>query len=287
MSHLNWTTHMKRSAIALLTLLAACSQAPAPPVVADAPAAPEAAASPPAPWKPLPYEADKPVLKVNDTTRFFSEFVAVVGKAEKGEFETTKDFNARVAKADEVMPPFSTTQDYAFLADTGPGMIYNADKQAYEYSYQFSCELDHPIEGGISCNVGSVTDSKGRYDAQNGFGAQTTVNSQVGREFYLVFTPADAKRNLRRNSANWHEIPVPCPVPLAKAKSLKGKNVQGALVVAIRKAEVMKGYGRVEEPTVDKPERQRYEAIGIPATLRRSFCYAEETGEVLHVNQFH
>lgn len=274
---------MKRATLLLATFaLAACKPNPEP--ISNT-TAQKAEAPVVAEWKPVPFDATATRFTPNQRDRFFSEFKATVDKSAKGEFETTNDYQKRISDTDAVLRPFSTKQRYA-LSPEYAGMTYNADLQAYESAYSSSCQKGWPIESGVSCGMGSITDTAENYSGQNAFGTRAQVTSERGRDLYFVFAPAELKGKQFRDSNNGYQLPLSCPYPIEKAKALQGKHIGAAIVVALRKPEVLSGHLRFEEATVATPHAKAFDPVGIPATLEMSLCFVQETGEILHVSNY-
>lgn len=274
---------MKRAALLLATFaLAACNPSPEP--ISSTTAQP-AGASVVQKWKPVPFDATLTRFVPNQRARFFSEFKAAVDKSAKGEFETTKDYQKRMSDIDAVLRPFSTKQRYA-LSPEYSGMTYNADLQAYESAYPSTCQKDWPIDSGVSCGMGSITDTAENYSGQNAFGARAQVTSERGRDLYFVFAPAELKGKQFRDSNDGYQLPLSCPFPIEKAKALQGNHIIAAIVVGLSKPEVLSGHLRYEEATIASPRAKAFDPVGIPATLENSLCYVQETGEILHISNY-
>lgn len=274
---------MKRPFYLLIPLaLGACQPVAAP---TDNTAAAPAPASAPVvkEWKPTTFNAASLTFSPNEQSKFFTEFKSVIDESAKGEFETTDAYKKRIANANTVIQPFSTTDDYAFKPEYAD-LKYNADIQAYEPVYSIFCQKNWPIDNGVSCGMGSVTDSTEKYSGQNAFGTRAEVTSERGRDLYFVFNSADLKGKQFRDDNNDYRLPSTCPVPIEKARTLQGKHVVSAIVVRLRKPEVISGQSRFEDATVASPQAKHYESIGIPATFKGSLCFIQETGEVLHVS---
>lgn len=234
-------------------------------------------------WKPATFNATSSTFSPNEQAKFFTKFESVVDKSAKGEFETTDAYKQRLANVDTLIRPFSTMDDYAFKPEYAD-LKYNADTQAYEPLYSISCQKHWPMDNGVSCGMGSITDSTRNYSGQNAFGTRAEVTSEQGRDLYFVFNPADLKGKQFRDSNNEYRLPITCPVPVEKARILQGKHVLSAIVVRLRKAEFITGHSRFEDATVASPQAKYYESVGIPANFKGSLCFVQETGEVLHVS---
>lgn len=263
--------------------LAACQ-----PVAAPTDAASSAPAPTPTPivaeWKPTVFNAASSTFSPNELSKFFTEFKSIIDKSAKGEFETTDAYKQRVANVDSVIRPFSTADDYAFMPKYAD-LKYNADTQAYEPAYSIFCQQHWPIDKGVACGMGSVTDGTENYSGQNAFGARAEVTSERGRDLYFVFNPADLKGKQFRDRNNEYRLPISCSVPVEKAKTLQGKHVLAAIVVRLRKPEIISGHSRFEDATVASPQAKYYESVGIPATFKGYLCFVQETGEILHVSR--
>lgn len=271
----------------LLMALAACQPATAPTdSVSTAPAQTQNLVPVVAEWKPTTFNATSSTFSPNQQSEFFTKFKSVVDKSAKGEFETKYAYKQRVANIDSVIRPFSTTDDYAFAFKPKDILLkYNADTQAYETTYRIFCTTVYPISKGVSCEIGSVTDSKQNYTGQNAFGAIAEVTRELGRDLYFVFDPVDLKKTrFSKDKNNIYTLPITCPVPIEKAKTLQGKHVLSAIVVRLRKPEIISGHPRVEDATVASPQGVYYETVGIPAKFKGVFCFVQDSGEILHIS---
>lgn len=222
---------MKRPFYLFLPIaLAACQPATAP--TDNASTAPTPTPAPViAEWKPIVFNATSSTFSPNEQSKFFTEFKSIIEKSAKGEFETTDAYKQRLANIDAVIRPFSTADDYAFKPKYAD-LKYNADTQTYESASSIFCSQHWPIDKGVSCGMGSVTDSTENYSGQNAFGVRAEVTSERGRDLYFVFNPADLKGKQFRDKYNEYRLPITCPVPVEKAKSLQGKHVLAAIVVS-------------------------------------------------------
>jgi hypothetical protein len=244
-----------------------------------------ATASQTQPWKPVPFNSHEEKLSSNNTGKFFHKYMNLTENLYKGEYETTKEYEKRIADTNKAIEPFSTEVQYAFVPRYAT-MQYNADEQQYVSIYSgMSCSKRYPFNDGIGCQVDSLTKNASNYIGQNSFGATTQVDVEDGEDFYFVFPVHEFTARKFRDKILGYHIPTACPVPIEKAEKYKGKHIKFAFVISLYSAKKLLGDMRTEEPTVSSPHKKLFYSIGIPAKLVSSLCFVEETKEILHVNK--
>ena len=269
----------------LLTLLAisiavAGCQKPAEPK-ADA----EVAAAPIKAWEPIEFDDKATTVPVyyggNDVGKFFTLFKERTQAATKGEFETTAEYEKRLAdNAETIFAPFKLDAKYAFLV-ADQKMEYDADKQRYKAEYSSSC-YETFFSEGVACEIGKVTLSEDNYEGKNSYGATATVSRQRGEEYSLVLDPKATRSKQFEHTSYGVSLPAQCPVSLDKAKTLKDAWVTMVYVGRVKKFESLRGRANFESATVKSPTDVLFERYGIPFVLTDVVCYARKTGEILH-----
>lgn len=238
-------------------------------------------------WRPAAFRSTESKLTPNSTEAFFLHYTTVTNRLTKGEYETTQEYISRTSNKNAILKPFSTKVDYAFVPRYAQ-MDYNADKQEYTLMYSsLSCSLKYPFNSGVACGVDNVTESSRNYVGQNSFGAVAKVDSASGKDFYFVFPSSEFRGKRYKDADLGHQIPVMCRVPIAQARRYSGKTIKAAIVVSLSGAKELSGIGRTEDPTVSSPHQKYFDSVGIPANLKYSLCFVQETGEILHINHLH
>lgn len=235
------------------------------------------------PWKPVPYDSTKATIEWNPRVPFFTNFEAKIKAAAKGEYETTKQYLARIADTNAIISPFSTSVSYAILPQY-PELTYNADTQEYHSLFSgIDCMKHYPFKTGISCDFGSATVTKGNYVGQNAYGAIANVSSERGEDLYLVFPSSQLSKREFRGQTFDHKIPLSCHVPLRQAEMYKGKHIDAAIIIQLIRAQVLSSpvHFRVEDATIASPHQATFFPVGIPAKLEGSVCFVRETGKIL------
>lgn len=223
----------------------------------------------PAAWAPTPFDSESGRVKTNDLITFMESLVASSEKFKKGEFETTADYNKRIANVDAVFAPIKGSEIYVLTG--GPQYFeYNADKQEFKTSSSIYCTDGFRFSKLIvSCDLGTVEAAERKTTRQSG------VQKNVGTDYYLLFSTAKLKKYLHRYQ---YQLPETCPIPIDKAKGVS-KTLRIAYAFRISKAEVGHGDGRYIEPL---SSLQYYDSVGIFVDPEYFICYDEINGKVLY-----
>lgn len=253
-----------------------------PPARPPEPVQPTVPTTPTAPsWTPIEFDTASHILSPNEVSEFFTHLGALNRVVAKGEFETTAEYDLRRKDISTILRPFSMTASYAFVR-SNYYLAYDADRQVYDNPYSFNdCTEYAPTTKGISCQIGTITDSSEVYSGQNAFGVKAEIKRDKGRDFYLVFDPADFRGREFRDKYNGYKLPLNCPVSIERARSLQGMHVIPAVVVQLREPEVISGSLRYKSATIQSPYEQHFESLGLQVRLMRSLCIVEETREIL------
>lgn len=231
-------------------------------------------------WSPAPFNDTDKNIRDNNIKQFFDSFQKSVESSTKKEFETTEQYKARISDANITLSPISTNEIYLFIPDSSD-LEYDADSGSYKAQSPVWCYSSYPIDRGISCKFGEIVDSSRIYAGTNSFGASAEVTERRGRDVYFVFDRKTAR--LFRSSRNKGDmrLPVRCPVPMERAKTLGP--VGAAYAIKVTKPELISGSSQIEAATVASPQDNYFETYGIPAKLIKSVCFAKQTGEILHI----
>ncbi|MCX2814573.1 MULTISPECIES: hypothetical protein [unclassified Pseudomonas] len=230
---------------------------------------PETTIATPAPWAPAPFDSKSGEVKPNDLSTFMESLVASGIKSKKGEFETTADYNKRIANIDAVFAPIKGSEIYALTG--GPQYFeYNADKQEFKALSGMLCMEGYKFsKSTVSCDAGTVEAAERNATRESG------MLKNVGTDYYLLF-PTSRLKKYRQDPL--YKFPETCPVPIEKAKDVS-KKLRIAYAFRITKAEVATGDGRYVEPT---SLLQYYDAVGIFVNPEYFICYDKMNGQVLY-----
>jgi hypothetical protein len=223
--------------------------------------------TPPASWAPIPFDSKSGRVNPNDLVTFMESLVASGKKSNKGEFETTADYNKRVADIDAVLAPIKGSETYV-LTGAPQYFQYNADKQEFkEYSGMLCMEGFRFSKATVSCDAGTVEAAERNATRESG------LLKNVGTDYYLLFPLSKLKNYLHGYQ---YKLPETCPIPIDKAKGV-ANTLRIAYAFRISKAEVASGQGR----HTDLP-LEYYDAVGIYANPEYFICYDSLNGQVLH-----
>lgn len=236
------------------------------------------AASPPQPpldFAPKPFDPNLealPSLYGGVTgTNFFDLLLEKVDAARKDQFETTAQYQARIADADTIIAPLSTRSEYLFLLKNAY-TTYDADRGSY--GTDRSCDAMYGDEGGnrgLACSVDQTLRSGGLYGYQL-------------RDISVLMDRAHARAaGLKKGPYSSYHQTYRCPASPEKARSLKDADVVIALVGRIKSIDLYRETTSFEN--WDTPAGRQdvgVEFIGIPFLPTRWVCYARKTGEILH-----
>ena len=225
--------------------------------------------TPPTSWAPNPFDSKSGRVKTNDLSTFMESLVASGEKSKKGEFETTADYNKRIANIDAVFAPITGSEVYVLTG--GPQYLqYNADKQEFKAVSGMLCMEDYRFsKATVSCDAGTVEAAERNATRESG------LLNNIGTDYYLLFPTSKLKKYWKNPL---YKLPEDCPIPIDKAKDVS-KSLRIAYAFRISKAEVASGEGRYIEPS---SSLQYYDAVGIYVSPEYFICYNDLNGQVLY-----
>lgn len=178
----------------------------------------------------------------------------------KGEFETTDQYNARIAGANGSNKPLMISKKI----ESPDFMTYNADKMAFEIkSYLFDntnfqawlamttakVDIDASSLSNIDVVISSTRKVTGTYTAQNGFGAKGVI-SRVTKTDFAIF---DKKANLGESIFfSNEEVIGEIPISIEKAKNFKNE-AKAAFVIVPKSPYFVKATFPFGQTTITNP----------------------------------
>ncbi len=224
--------------------------------------------------------------------------VALLEKASpksKSEFETTAQFEARVASISPVgkqyvfvNDPSADAQHIDKYNDAGE-FVYNADEQAFDRSIMMAYlgpSSDRRTGTGGMFMLRNITVPTGQYAATNSFGVRTIV-SRIEKTLYelqvlktegkLSKTGGDSSRPYASASSMF--IDIHAPMKTGEAISAKS-HLRLAFICTVSASEVWRE-DNVTEPTIDNPVEIRWHEITLPVDINEIIVFDNRTGEIL------
>ena len=245
-------------------------------------------------WSPLPYPTDATQLAPNfrglDPKAVWQFFVSKKRGFEKGEFETTEQFQQRLANSSQALSPLSAENEYAFfLKNVTPK--YNADSQTYEASDYVFCKKTLGLgddKGWVTCKIDSVKRERDSYVGTNSYGASARIERTVGKDLAIAtqegsdFLLSNAfERNAYSQYASTFDLKSQFAVPLHKAKSLAQYKLGLLLVGKFTTAKIIDGRSVLIDPTVSEPTDIFITQDAVPFAPTRLVLFVIETGEIV------
>jgi hypothetical protein len=247
-------------------------------------------------WSPQPYDSRSPlppgytglnIKKVRDFLKSKQETL------KKGEYETTAEYQQRIASSAGDLAPLNASSEYAFLLQLEMTPTYNADTQTYTVWKPIWCHetMDYgPNKGWFTCVVGKISRQESHYVGSNAFGVKATIDKTTGIDFGIavpkdtdifksdIFSHGPFSRN-----APMHELKANFHVPLTEARTLKGATIGVLLVGRFNSARLIQGYPTQLSPTIDAPYDEFVTQDAVPFTPTKLVLYVVQTGQVLGV----
>jgi hypothetical protein len=241
-------------------------------------------------WVPASFDSELNALPPNyrgvDAQKFYSFLSEKIANLKKGEFETTEEFRSRTSDVDEMLSPISAAALYAFRVNE-VAIKYDADAKAYVIGqkYGYSCRSTYSIGGGdgwLTCKVVATRRKNEKRVGVNGFGVAFPVWSIRGHDFALAVNRANplfGRVFLKEGSQ--YLLSDNLPLPVSKAKELKGKTVGVLFVGRVAQASFVSGRAKLKDATPDSPSDIFIEEDGVPFDLQMIVYYVVESGEIL------
>ena len=246
-------------------------------------------------WKPSAFDETAKWLPANYTginpINFYKMFKGKVDKLEKGKYETSEEFERRIADKDALLAPINTTDLYAFRMEDISAQ-YDADAKAYRIGVGFSCDGRNTESSEmLTCKVGSVIKKNSTYTGSNAYGVSRTVKLTKGLDFALAIPKSNpavsevlSQESYERHQYNYKDN---LPVPLEKARVIKDE-VAVLFVGRVIDARIVYGLGdnNFRNPTLDSPYQKFIKEEAVPFDLKKIIYYVKKTGEMLYEKSF-
>lgn len=236
-------------------------------------------------WKPETYDLNTSKFPKNyqgtNPIKFLELLKSKLSKIkEKGEFETTADFEARISNANTFINPINTDDYYAFNIKPYP-IQYDADIEAYKVGnpYGYNCGYERLI----ICHITKTKWKEDSYIGANALGVTKTIIRTIGNYISLKLDNNDSTQDLLRqqDKMSYMALIDIVPVPISKAKNLKSYNIEALLVGKLKEAKLINTTVEATTPKLDEPYDKLITAEAIPFEVTRVIYHVKETGEIL------
>jgi len=257
-------------------------------------AATKKAAPPSTPWTPTPFNTDATQLPPNykglDVKRVWLLIKSKAQTFEKGEFETTEEFQQRLSSSARSLSPLSADEEYAFFISSLTPK-YNADTQQYEISDYGFCQKTLELgenKGWATCVIGELERKRDEYVGSNAYGAKAHIDRTIGKDFAIA-VPTDTgflfsnlfERDKYSQYSSFFNLKTNFSLPLEKARSLQNQKIGVLLVGKFTMAKIIDGRAVLIDPTITKPSDIFITQDAVPFSPSRVVYYVIQTGEIL------
>lgn len=237
-------------------------------------------------WEPTPFTLGSDHLPAGytglDSKKFFTLFKAKVHDLEKGEFETTEEFEQRIADKENLLSPIKTSDLYAFRMSGHVSKKYAADTQEYMLGSIQSCLASgRSAPNWVTCEIAEIIHDES-YVGSNAYGATTTVTRRRGNRLALAIKKDNSLLNsVLVGSYGYYDYQDRLPVNLEKARKLKSEEFSVLFVGSISHTQIIEGQTVYGAPTIDDPTDVLITVEGIPFDLKAIIVYVSKTGEII------
>lgn len=241
-----------------------------------------------APWTPKAYiDAANlgPGYSGLDGWRVYQVLKSKEDRVKKDEFETTQEYQARLANSGVLMTPLNSNDDYAFQFK--PKVTYDADNQVFVLGEQYGGECkakDYNSENRTYlCEVASHRENRPNYIGQNAYGASATIHNIKGTDISVVVDRDELPKSLfkRESYDTNYKIFTSIPVPREQAPYFRGKTIAILMVGKITSPILVQGRTLNKEATISDPYDMLILSYGVSFKPGRYIIYIVETGHVL------
>lgn len=242
-------------------------------------------------WPPEPWIVNQRQLHQGfsgiDVKKLYAFLESKASVMRRGEFETSTEYEQRMADMSSALAPLKADSLYAFRMtdfEFWRRFRYDADKQEY-HTEQFGYLCLNSEEVGVSrprykiCDVAPVDEDSDKYVGSNAYGASRAVERRREHRFGLAIEASD--QLFSRFYQSHFGFQDRFHVPLEKAKSISGKTLGVLFVGHFLEPRLVSGHTTTISPTISSPQDVRVRRTGVPFKPRLVVYYVVETGEVL------
>ncbi|MGZ5551157.1 MAG: hypothetical protein ACXW0J_07125 [Nitrososphaeraceae archaeon] len=253
------------------------------------------------PWQPIAFSLEGDHLPPNymglDPKEFLELFESRINsfKLTKDEFETTEEFEKRIANKDAILFPLNTSTLYAFRINSIP-VKYDADTQVYvignEYigchnanSYYLTSDSK---DDWYTCKVDTIFNYSDSYTGSNAFGISLPITRTISKEFSLAIKKNRLFDDVFDSKKYQDEYIYTDKVfiPIEKARSLRNMSIAVLFVGQINGTQIIQGKGYRKKPTIDSPTEIIDKEYAVPFNLTKVYYYVIESGEIIEQRDF-
>lgn len=248
-------------------------------------------------WSPQPYingSSLPPNFRGLDIKQVWRLLKSKQQVLQKGEYETTAEYEQRLATSASNIGPLVLGDEYAFLLqDLKP--TYDADTQTFTARKMFWCQktLDYgQSKGWFTCAVGKISRQQSSYVGSNAYGVEASIDKINGEDFGIAvseenkFFDSDIFSHDSFSQNNpMRELKASYAVPIDQAREVRNQTVGVLLVGKFDSARLIEGRPTLLSPTIDAPYDEFITQDAVPFTPTKLVLYVEETGKVLGVKE--
>jgi hypothetical protein len=245
-------------------------------------------------WVPQPFPAGTDPLPPRysglNPARTWALLKSKADSVTKGEYETTQEYEARIASGGVDIAPLSTNVEYAFFL-TSVKPAYDADTGAYTVLDYGFCQEAYNFgasAGWVTCKIAAVTREEDTYVGSNAYGAKAAIDRTTGKDFGIAvrrdssFFESDIfDHTIESKYQTSFDLKSTANVPVEKARTLAGYDIGVLLVGKIVSPKMVEGKAVLIEPTISKPTDIFITLDTAPFLPTRFIFYVVQTGEIL------
>ncbi|QSB03154.1 hypothetical protein JWZ98_09600 [Methylomonas sp. EFPC1] len=252
-------------------------------------------------YEPAPFTINGDSLPANysglDFNKYFSFFEDKIRYIEsinltKNEFETSKEFEQRLAHAKSLVKPISTSDLSAFQMQSFP-THYDADKQKYIFGANYyGCGVTENASyfeeknDWIVCDIVELFNHQDSYTGSNVFGVYKDIKRTFKKKLGLAIRKNSNVKQVFRFSGFEYYYHDELYIAIEKARTLKHSQVAVLFVGHVLDSEIVNGRSYRHKPTIDEPEDEMNITVAIPFQLTTIYYYVVDTGEILGKKDF-
>ena len=193
----------------------------------------------------------------------------------KGEFETTVEFQKRIAafQSGTVYGNAKTSALFSFVVDTKS--VYNANSQTMELSIPL---IDDFISKRVYIRMGDYLNRE-NYKAENNFGKITIATKVRGAMVSINFLNTKEFKLRRPNvSEPSNVLSLRVPFPIEEAKTQKDKI--RALIISSLGQPYISSEHRLNSPTISLPYDTDFREYFVGSKVREIWFFNQNSGEI-------